>query len=392
MDKSISLRPQKAPKAFVPRNASPASTSKSNRTPVQSVWYAECQKLRVNVLDIMKLFMAKNGSLSSEVLDAAGAYDRGYNSKSEIEAYKTDLDMRRMPIIADRTQRDCHKKFAFYIGTEPMYILDRFLSDILCYSNLKKSVSIGLTDIIYKDAISSTVVVRGTYIDSDDESSRNVVIKYAKNNTLINKEAKMYKLISELSDHLLPWHDLDVLMWGEPVLVVESMVKLDSDDDPHEVGIDIVEILKHIHEHLVHSDIKPSNIMKRLGEHGDWEYKLIDYGGSTTKRNGSNFYRYAMTKYFANVSNFEQVTREGVPIFTTPKNELLELLFTLRSMELGANAEKPSSSAYKNCKTGFKGKLLKYHEYWKNLPECPEEYQYDNLKLILQGEKIKVEE
>lgn len=389
MDRSIVVANRAVQPKRIPAKTTKgkASTAKTQYTPPQTVWYGMCKKLRNNVLDVMRSFLGKHGKYTNIVKNSIDAYNRGFYSSSAIEDYKQNDKKRKYPIIADSEQMACHTKFAFYRFSEPMELLADFIHDMVCYSTTNPAISVTLNEIVYQDELAETVVIRGTYVDVDTDEQRDVVVKYMSNNSRIIEEIDFYNKVAAISKDSLPWCDTSMELWGEPILVVKNMQKLDTTDNPYAVGVDILKILKNIHSKIVHSDIKPSNIMKEMDDTGRWTYKLIDYGGSSSDKVGDFFKRYALTKWFANTDQYKDVVGDREKLRTSPKNELLELLHSLRYMQLVIDKPKKRSAAYKGCKGGFERRLAKYYDYLMELPETPSCEDYDALISILSSKK-----
>lgn len=154
------------------------------------------------------------------------------------------------------------------------------------------------------------------------------VIKWT-NDDPIDRETEISAILADLGGET-PIFFEDVSFWGSPVLVMEQLQPLDASDSPFEVGIQILKTLQLLWG--VHCDIKPGNIMKRVVDRFGVplpkpQYLLIDYGGFTDKIKHYGFERYVWSKSWSS-----QMIEPGQ--ITTKKNDLLELGYTMRGLEL----------------------------------------------------------
>lgn len=230
-----------------------------------------------------------------------------------------------------------------FIGPRSL-MCDRFFRDIYAYDKNSR---------IYFDKILSTgdhvKLLGGTLPE------REVVMKYyqsAKKDT--SYEMDLYHRI-EIAGARLPWYSTNFKFWGEPVLIVEKLDCIDDPDrydDPYEVGVQLLDFLRRIHPFMLHSDIKIQNILKRRLNHNVTFYYLIDYGGSTTQKQGNFYIRRCWTKMTAS-----QPKIGGGTQLSSPKNDLIELLYALRQIQL-----KNKGKYIGNCQRGFRGRLKTYRE------------------------------
>lgn len=131
---------------------------------------------------------------------------------------------------------------------------------------------------------------------------------------------------------------------------MEELDPLDAKDDPYQVGIAILIQLQYLHQFAVHSGIKPDNIMKRYRSSTDLSYFLIDFGGTTTERLGYGYRRWLHSPEWT--SQNRHVKNQ----ITTPKNDFLELGFTMKSL----SHWKSSGPDVHRARTDFTGRLKRY--------------------------------
>ncbi len=159
-----------------------------------------------------------------------------------------------------------------------------------------------------------------------------------------------------------PWLSFDFVFWGEPVLAIEFLQPLGPEDDEFTLGAVLLPDLAKLHTVGVHCDIKPDNIMKR----GAHEYFLIDYGGLATTRKYYGFKRFTWSpKWTSQVYEWDQVC--------TGKNDLLELGYTMRALQLGRELIRSPQLARQadalNPRLGFFWKLRAYMERVRQIDE-----------------------
>jgi serine/threonine protein kinase len=184
----------------------------------------------------------------------------------------------------------------------------------------------------------------------------------------ITREMKLYEMLYNEDKTLLPWFSLSYRLWTDPVLVIRTKTILSVLDHELDVGISLLSKLKKIHRVCIHCDIKPGNIVK---DEETNEYYLIDFGQSSfiTEKRGNLHDRYVHTnKYY----------RSGYKNSTSIKTDLLELLYTMRQIQINRTEEKKA-----NCHNGFKGALKKYYLVLDAEPEYPDESIYNSLINIL---------
>lgn len=163
-----------------------------------------------------------------------------------------------------------------------------------------------------------------------------------------------------------PCVSINYRIWDCPVLVMEKLERIAKNDNPYEVARQVLSQLKKVHKIGVHCDIKPLNIMRK-GE----KYLLIDFGGFTYKKKADGYYRFTWS------DKWTSQPRESTGCRVTyPKNDLLELAFTVRTLEMNRDGEVYSRTK-DSYRTGFVGKLLNYVEFVKALPKFPSELDYD---------------
>lgn len=145
-----------------------------------------------------------------------------------------------------------------------------------------------------------------------------VVIKWYKEAEEIEKEIS-YMNQACLARVPLPWFDTSYYFWDRPVLVMELLEPLTrGQENIRELGLQLLLILERLHTFAVHNDIKPENIMKK-----DSRYYLIDFGDIAVTPKGYGKERRVWSPLWSS-----QVPEMGQ--ITTPKYDLIELVYTLR--------------------------------------------------------------
>jgi len=233
-----------------------------------------------------------------------------------------------------------------WIMLNPNYI------DILqCYSNDKQFIK--LTKFIKSS--DDVKLCSGVLVNVNVNA--NVVVKYTNNNNIDN-EIEYYVTLRELGCPL-PWFSENFMYWRDRVLVIEKLDKITQYDDEYAIGIDVLKQLKFIHKFGCHSDIKPSNIMKKK-EGKKTRYYLIDFGGMAVKKYENGYKRWTWTK---NWSIQEPHAKNQV---ITYKEDLLELARTLRAIQnkrKTKKCEKGIDSTY--IDNNYRGRLRRFVEVVK---------------------------
>jgi hypothetical protein len=178
----------------------------------------------------------------------------------------------------------------------------------------------------------------------------------------ITHEIALYTQIDSIDRSALPWFSASYMLWREPVLIVRTRTVLDSTDSERDVGISILKKLKVIHRVCLHCDIKVDNILKDSND-----YYLLDFGQSTPidEKKGDWHTRYVHTKKYM---------RQGFQNKTSIKTDLVELLHTLRKIQL-LREDKEGD----DCRKGFSGCLKRYKKVLDTLDEYPSSSVYDKL-------------
>lgn len=163
-------------------------------------------------------------------------------------------------------------------------------------------------------------------------------------------ECSVYKRLKK-SGCPLPYFDISYEFWGHPVLVMEKLDKLGKHENIYQLGREVLQQLKHLHEFAVHNDIKPANILKRV-ENGKTSYFLIDYGGVSKESLKYGFKRWIWTKHFTSQPPH---TKKQV---TTPRHDFKELGYTMNFLK-----DRSNDNYWKN----FSGRLKKYMDRVKKV-------------------------
>lgn len=255
------------------------------------------------------------------------------------------------------------------------------------------SLSMGFVDVImkipkqlhcYHRSNNKTITLAGTIRESLDHGRGVVVmegrlegyksplvVKWYQGDTFdIRHEIAMYNAIGSLDHTILPWFSGSYTVWTDPVLVMELLTILDDTDHENDVGISVLNKLKLIHRVCIHSDIKPSNIVKRADT---GNYYLIDYGQSTTldevEEGGQG-----RTRLHRRHVHTKKYNRLGYKHRTSIKTDLLELLYSLRQIQITRTNDNK-----KDPRANFKGSLHSFHSVLEGTGEYPGEEIYDKL-------------
>ena len=118
-----------------------------------------------------------------------------------------------------------------------------------------------------------------------------------------------------------PYIDDNFYMFTHQMMVIEKLEPLTDavKDDLVNFTAQILDQLQHLHEFACHSDIKPDNILKRIGQE---KYFIIDLGGISKDKLYYGYARAAYTPNFTSQINFFRT-------IITPKYDLLEFGFVL---------------------------------------------------------------
>ena len=119
------------------------------------------------------------------------------------------------------------------------------------------------------------------------------------------------------------------LNFEQGILVIEELQPLSIEDDPYEIGRQIIPQLRVVHQLGVHNDLKPENILKSKNE---IKFYLIDYESMATCPFLYGYERTAFTPLFTS-----QTT--GPTQVVTGKNDLLELGYTMNFLSMQPNEQ-----------------------------------------------------
>lgn len=206
-----------------------------------------------------------------------------------------------------------------------------------------------------------------------------VVMKwYQSQNRNTEFEISIYQRLRR--DHCItPWFSSSYRFWDFPVLVMEKLTPLDKDDDPYQVGVAVMQQLRYIHKFGIHNDLKPGNIMKRMVD-GEPIYLIIDHGGVTTERLAYGYRRWIWSPKW---TSQEPHTRNQV---TTPRNDFIELGFTMKTLQNMTTKEK-------EIRSGFKGRLSAFMDRVNRVDKKHiEDADYEDLIKILQNRSFVQED
>lgn len=219
----------------------------------------------------------------------------------------------------------------------------RYLEHLLAYN--RKGETITVSKIIYKGRHS--VVLEGKYGDMP------VVIKhYSSGSRNVTFESRIYQKMKDAGAPVI-WFDTHWRLWGEPVLVLEKCYPLSTRDDPMEVGVEVIKQLQILHSlSTLHCDVKPGNILVRVGKNNTREFRLCDFGGAATERKSWGWLRSTWTSKYCSQPPHVRGQIAG------PKNDLIETLFTIHALEMERNSISSCSTCHP-IRSGFTGVLAR---------------------------------
>jgi serine/threonine protein kinase len=201
----------------------------------------------------------------------------------------------------------------------------------------------------------------------DSEENFEVVVKWYKSERhSIDFESSIYRRLSQLYCPL-PFFSTKFKFWNEDVLVIEKLTPIDMNDNPYDIGIHIIYQLFFLHKFGVHCDIKPQNIMKKY-KNGNPQYFLIDFGGVAIESLNDGFRRWLWSPKWTS----QKPHQKNQVVY--PIHDLIELGFTMNYIK---------TKGSENFKKNFKGVLLKYMKYIRNINSYPETQDYINMIDIL---------
>lgn len=360
------------------------------KTPPENEWKAITKDIRNNVVDILNLYKKKYGEIPSKTKQLVDAYCCGKFTSKELNTHDANNKYNKYNSHSEETI-SIMSKHAFFMWTDPFHLLREFTPYMLCYSMPNTSLRVVFDKKpIYESKQTGTVLLTGVY-----DKKESVVVKYTHHSILLMAEIGAYALIVKNKDSLIiPDVKHNMFVWGDPVLVMEHLSPISSSTDSFiDIGVQILNILSKLHKYMVHSDIKPSNIMKRLSKNKSTQYFLIDFGGSLHESQRKNKY-YIRHSYTASYYNALYIPNTTI-LTTNPKNELIELGHTLRRLQLGP-PKTATQYPYKtelqinpNLYRTMENDILKtYMDAVSDLPDYPVNSDYKKLQEILSSTKI----
>lgn len=261
----------------------------------------------------------------------------------------------------------------------PFQILSNefFFKVTYCYDekgniiNLKKIIKVGKHACVsvgyLKNQSENYKKVIDASLGQRSEEQCEVVVKWYKSEKHdISFECAIYRKLNQLGCPL-PFFSTKFKFWNEPVLVIEKLRPIDTDDDPCDIGIHVLYQLFFLHKFGVHCDIKPQNIMKKY-KNGP-QYFLIDFGGVATESLGNGFRRWLWSPKWTS----QKPHQKDQVVF--PIHDLIELGFTMNYIKTRGNEA--------NFKKNFRGPLLSYMKYIRRIGFRPVTIDYINLIDIL---------
>lgn len=243
--------------------------------------------------------------------------------------------------------------FLFYRhhkARDALSLLNKYVDpeDLICYNEYNKWIR--FHKII--TAGSHVILFEGKRKGIGDD----LVIKwYQSDSKNTSYEIDIYEKLRNLGARV-PVFFTGFYFWETPVLVMEKLESVGKNDDPWEMGIQVLNQLKIVHRICIHNDIKPGNIMKRGST-----YFLIDYGGVTTERLEWGFKR----KVWSPKWTCQPI--HGHNQITSPIHDFIELGFTMQSIE--------------DERTNTKTKRGHWHGKMKRYMQAVESFNPKNIKL-----------
>lgn len=309
---------------------------------------------------------------------------KGKNSKEQSQLYEKIMKISTSPQY--KTTK-CDKNligkqaalYAFLKTMDVYEILQKFSPGVVIYDPYDEKLSVSMLNVVSSFDHSKTLIMKGIYVDTNNGISKEVCVKYMIDQDELRREIDFYEKLNKLEDSVVPWNITTMKVFDCNVLVMESMKKLDDSDDYRAVGRSIIFHLETIHNSdILHGDMKPPNIMKKMSYDGII-YKLIDFGGALgeKEKRKSTFQRRSYT------SNYVYRNGNEIEVNITPKIELYELLHSMQAIFNGCTRTPPTPGSCIGCTSGFSGCLLEFHEHLKNLPNYPSHEDYDALRKIL---------
>lgn len=242
------------------------------------------------------------------------------------------------------------------------------INELICYQEAEPSFKINGITFANRNAM----ILRGNC------NGKKVVVKWSDCRDTVEEYDAYVR--AEKAGCKVPWYRKYKLL-DQDVLVLEELEPLDSKDNPYEVGVQILKILKNLHNGVgVHNDIKPDNIMKRRSN-GSWEYLLIDYGGISLEKLGSNWKRRIWTPKWCSQRPHTKNQE------TSAKNDFIELVFTIKCLQIWSSMNETVDVETSDVQHGFRGKLLKCLDLIEGVSDSHERNRLivDDLIKLLEG-------
>lgn len=249
-------------------------------------------------------------------------------------------------------------------------------------------------------------LLRGSLISAVDEDGRvkgktyPVIIKYYRHGSEdITRELKIYR---ELRNRKVPtpWFSTGFFLWNSRVLILEPMLEVKKEHNEFELGLDVLQQMEAFHKcGIVHNDIKPLNIMVKdpsikvsgdsitaAGDSGGFKFRVIDHGGDATDRLKHGYRRRIWTPKWCCQKKGQKHQ------VTTPKHDLIELGFTMKTMQCWRKGlkqirdKKTKKYVYDPYRNYFYGSLKKYMDRVDKIDETKRHLpskDYEDLAEIL---------
>lgn len=235
------------------------------------------------------------------------------------------------------------QRLAVLKAIPPEYLLEHenFWPHVSCYDDkghqvtLKKVISKGRHVVVLEGLLDNEIPVVVKWYESDRRDT--------------SYEISIYTRLRKMKECQTPWFSSTYKFWDFPVLVMEKLDPLQKEDDEFAMAKDVLEQLITMHKFGVHNDIKPGNVCVRRLKDGSCVYLVIDFGGFTMQKLSYGYLRWIWSPKWTSQKP------HGKNQVTTAKNDFIELVFTLKTMQNWRTGDD-------KIRTGFTGYLAKMWE------------------------------
>jgi serine/threonine protein kinase len=221
---------------------------------------------------------------------------------------------------------------------EPQWFKDVFAYDkhnhIIRFSKIVKE---GKHATVLKGSLNGRVVVAKIYMSHKRDT------RY---------EMGIYKQLEKMGC-TVPWISYDFYFWNQPIIVMEYLDSVGTQDNEYRMAVDVLKQLRYLHQFAIHNDIKPGNIMRKSSR-----YYVIDYGGVASEK-----YKHGYRRWIWSPRWTSQKPHEPDQV-TTAKYDLIELGYTMKSLQNDRKGAKRASVS-----EGFDGILADYMHRVAKIPD-----------------------